>query len=242
MVRMFGVPESEIAETLRVADAEIGLGGLEITTCLRRGELEIVIRSDETSDASAERLVEIIVDRHGDAVFSTDGSSIDEQVAALLQGRRIGVGESCTGGLLAARLTDRPGSSGYFAGGVVAYSNEAKTDLLGVPAELIEQHGAVSDAVAEALADGALERFDADTAIGLTGIAGPDGGTPDKPVGRVCFCVTARLRRRPGARHALARPPGLARRHPRPLDRGRPAPAAAAAAPRVGAAVVAPGL
>jgi nicotinamide-nucleotide amidase len=191
MVRMFGVPESEIAETLRVADAEMGLGGLEITTCLRRAELEIVIRSDETSDASAERLVEIIVARHGDAVFSTDGSSIDEQVAALLQGRRIGVGESCTGGLLAARLTDRPGASGYFAGGVVAYSNQAKTDLLGVPAELIEQHGAVSDAVAEALADGALERFHADTAIGLTGIAGPEGGTPDKPVGRVCFCVTA---------------------------------------------------
>jgi nicotinamide-nucleotide amidase len=191
MVRMFGVPESEIAETLRVADAEMGLGGLEITTCLRRAELEIVIRSDESSDASAERLVEIIVARHGDAVFSTDGSSIDEQVAALLQGRRVGVGESCTGGLLAARLSDRPGASGYFAGGVVAYSNQAKTDLLGVPAELIEQHGAVSDAVAEALADGALERFHADTAIGLTGIAGPEGGTPDKPVGRVCFCVTA---------------------------------------------------
>lgn len=193
MVRMFGVPESEIAETLRVADAEMGLGGLEITTCLRRAELEIVIRSDERSDAAAERLVETMVARHGEAVFSTDGSSIDEQVAALLQGRRLAVGESCTGGLLSARLTDRPGASAYFAGGVVAYSNEAKTELLGVPAELIAEHGAVSDAVAEALADGALERFHADTAIGLTGIAGPDGGTPDKPVGRVCFCVTARF-------------------------------------------------
>ena len=191
MVRMFGVPESEIAETLRVADAEMGLDGLEITTCLRRAELEIVIRSDEASDASAERLVEMMVARHGDSVFSTDGSSIDEQVAALLQGRRLGVGESCTGGLLSARLTDRAGASAYFAGGVVAYSNEAKRELLGVPAELIEQHGAVSDQVAEALADGALERFHADTAIGLTGIAGPEGGTPDKPVGRVCFCVAA---------------------------------------------------
>ena len=191
MVRMFGVPESEIAETLRVADAEMGLHGLEITTCLRRAELEIVIRSDEASDASAERLVEMMVARHGDSVFSTDGSSIDEQVAALLQGRRLGVGESCTGGLLSARLTDRAGASAYFAGGVVAYSNEAKRELLGVPAELIEQHGAVSDQVAEALADGALDRFHADTAIGLTGIAGPEGGTPDKPVGRVCFCVAA---------------------------------------------------
>jgi nicotinamide-nucleotide amidase len=191
MVRMFGVPESEIAETLRIAEAEMGLDGLEITTCLRRAELEIVIRSDEASDASAERLVEIMVSRHGDSVFSTDGSSIDEQIAALLEGRRIAVGESCTGGLLSARLTDRPGASAYFAGGVVAYSNEAKVELLGVPAELIERHGAVSDEVAEALADGALERFRADTAIGLTGIAGPEGGTPDKPVGRVSFCVTA---------------------------------------------------
>jgi nicotinamide-nucleotide amidase len=191
MVRMFGVPESEIAETLRVAEADMGLDGLEITTCLRRAELEIVIRSDEASDASAERLVELMVSRHGDSVFSTDGSSIDEQVAALLQGRRIAVGESCTGGLLSARLTDPPGASAYFAGGVVAYSNESKVELLGVPAEVIEQHGAVSDEVAEALADGALERFGADTAIGLTGVAGPDGGTPDKPVGRVSFCVTA---------------------------------------------------
>jgi nicotinamide-nucleotide amidase len=191
MIRMFGVPESEIAETLRVADADMGLGGLEITTCLRRAELEIVIRSDEATDASAQRLVEMMVARHGDSVFSTDGSSIDEQVAALLRGRRLGVGESCTGGLLSARLTDRAGASAYFAGGVVAYSNEAKTELLAVPAELIEQHGAVSDEVAEALADGALDRFHADTAIGLTGIAGPDGGTSDKPVGRVCFCVAA---------------------------------------------------
>jgi nicotinamide-nucleotide amidase len=191
MVRMFGVPESEIAETLRIADEEMGLAGLEITTCLRRAELEIVIRSDERSDATAERLVEMMIARHGDAVFSTDGSSIDEQVAQLLQGRRLAIGESCTGGLLAARVTDRPGASAYFAGGVVAYSNAAKMELLGVPEELIAEHGAVSDAVAEALADGALERFHADTAIGLTGIAGPEGGTPDKPVGRVCFCVTA---------------------------------------------------
>jgi nicotinamide-nucleotide amidase len=189
MVRMFGIPESEIAETLRVAEGEIGLDGLEITTCLRRAELEIVIRSDESSDATAESLVELMLDRHGVAVFSTDGTSIDEQIATLLEGRRIAVGESCTGGLLSARLTDRPGASAYFAGGVVAYSNDAKTKLLGVPPELIERHGAVSEEVAEALADGALARFEADTAIGLTGIAGPDGGTPDKPVGRVCFSV-----------------------------------------------------
>ena len=191
MVRMFGIPESEIAETLRVAEVEIGLDGLEITTCLRRAELEIVIRSDESSDVTAESLVELMLARHGEAVFSTDGSSIDEQVAGLLDGRRLAVGESCTGGQLSARLTDRPGASRYFAGGVVAYSNAAKAELLGVPAELIQRHGAVSEEVAEALADGALARFHADTAIGLTGIAGPEGGTPDKPVGRVCFSVVA---------------------------------------------------
>jgi competence/damage-inducible protein CinA-like protein len=192
MIRLFGIPESEIAETLRSAQREVGLDGLEITTCLRRGELEIVIRADGTTEATADALVGLISERHGDSVFSTDGSSIEEQVARLLDRRRLAVGESCTGGLLAARLTDRPGSSEYFAGGVVAYSNEAKVNLLGVPAELIERHGAVSEEVAVALADGALERFGADTAIGLTGIAGPGGGTPEKPVGRVCFCVVVR--------------------------------------------------
>ena len=193
MMRLFGLPESEIAETLRVAEGEVGLEGLEVTTCLRRGELEIVIRADGTTEAAADSLVALIAERHAGQVFSTDGSSIEEQVAALLEGRRLAIGESCTGGLLAARVTERPGSSEYFSGGVVAYSNEAKMELLGVPAEVIERHGAVSTEVAEALADGALERFGADTAIGLTGIAGPGGGTEDKPVGRVCFCVAARI-------------------------------------------------
>jgi nicotinamide-nucleotide amidase len=192
MMRLFGIPESEIAETLRVAEGEVGLDGLEITTCLRRGELEIVIRAEQATAATAESLVGLISDRHGDSVFSIDGSSIEEQVAQLLEGRRLAVGESCTGGLLAGRLTERPGSSDYFAGGVVAYSNEAKMELLGVPEEMIERHGAVSEEVAAALADGALARFGADTAIGLTGIAGPGGGTPDKPVGRVCFCAVVR--------------------------------------------------
>ena len=193
MMRLFGLPESEIAETLRVAESDIGLDGLEVTTCLRRGELEIVIRADGTTEGTADSLVALISERHAAQVFSTDGSSIEEQVAGLLEGRRLAIGESCTGGLLAARVTDRPGSSEYFAGGVVAYSDEAKMELLGVPGELIVRHGAVSTEVAEALADGALERFGADTAIGLTGIAGPGGGTEDKPVGRVCFCVVARL-------------------------------------------------
>ncbi len=107
----------------------------------------------------------------------------------LRQGHRIGLAESCTAGLVAARLTQTPGASEYVAGGVVAYSNAAKTELLDVPAGLIEAKGAVSPEVAEAMADGALERFEADVAIGITGIAGPGGGTEDKPVGYVCICV-----------------------------------------------------
>src|SRR5262249_54310819 len=101
----------------------------------------------------------------------------------------IAVAESESGGLLAGRLTLRPGSSRWFAGGVVSYSNESKTDLLGVPAELIEEVGAVSPEVSEAMADGALERFGADVACAVTGAAGPDGGTAEKPVGYVCFCA-----------------------------------------------------
>jgi nicotinamide-nucleotide amidase len=104
-------------------------------------------------------------------------------------GRRLATAESCTAGLLAARLTDRPGSSAYVEGGVVAYANEAKTDLLGVDPALIEAHGAVSEEVAEAMVAGALERFGADTAISVTGIAGPDGGSEEKPVGTVIWSV-----------------------------------------------------
>jgi nicotinamide-nucleotide amidase len=188
-VRMFGIPESEIAQSLREIEAETDLSPLEITTCLRRGELEIEIRHRPGADATREKLVEGLIARHERFVFSTDGSTIDEQVAALLAGHRIGLAESCTGGLLAARLTERPGSSDYVAGGVVSYSNEAKRDLLGVDEALIETHGAVSPEVAHAMAAGALERFDADVAVSITGVAGPGGGTEEKPVGTVCWCV-----------------------------------------------------
>jgi nicotinamide-nucleotide amidase len=190
MLRIFGIPESEIAETLRVAEPEIpGFGELEITTCLRRGEVEVVVRAEPGAQAAADALEAVVAERHGDMLFSRDGSSIDDQVAELLQGRWAAVAESCSGGLLAARLTERPGSSAYFAGGVVAYADQAKADLLGVDPELIKRHGAVSPEVAEAMADGALERFGADTAISITGVAGPGGGTEAKPVGYVCWCV-----------------------------------------------------
>jgi nicotinamide-nucleotide amidase len=189
-VRMFGLPESGLAETLRDAEQRLaGFSDLEITTCLRRGELEIVTRYEPDAAGVYSQLVELLRDRHGQHIFSEDGSQIDDLVARLLAGRRIATAESCTGGLLAARLTDRPGSSAYVAGGLVAYANEAKTELLGVDSTLIQVHGAVSEPVAEAMVAGALRRFDADTAVAITGIAGPDGGTEDKPVGTVCFTV-----------------------------------------------------
>jgi nicotinamide-nucleotide amidase len=190
MLRLFGIPESEIAETLRVAEGELeGLGELEITTCLRRGEVEVVVRYEPRSEPIWHELAGLIAERHARTLFSTDGSTVDDQVAELLAGRRIGVAESCTGGLMAGRLTERPGSSAYVVGGVVAYSNEAKAALLGVDPALLERHGAVSREAAEAMADGALDRFAADTAIAITGVAGPGGGTEAKPVGYVCWCA-----------------------------------------------------
>jgi nicotinamide-nucleotide amidase len=190
MLRLFGIPESEIAETLRVAEPEIpGFERLEITTCLRRGEVEVVVRHEPDAEDAWRALSDVIAERHARTLFSTDGSSVDDQVAELLKGRWIATAESCTGGLMAARLTERPGSSEYVGGGVVSYSNEAKAELLGVDPALIERHGAVSPEVAEAMADGALERFEADTAIAITGVAGPGGGTEAKPVGYVCWCA-----------------------------------------------------
>ncbi len=189
-LRMFGLPESGLAETLREAETVIpAFDRLEITTCLRRGELEIVTRYEPDAADVYDALVGHLRSRHRDDLFSTDGSLVDDQIAHLLSGRTIATAESCTAGLVAARLTDRAGSSDYVAGGVVSYSNDAKVELLGVDRALIEAHGAVSEPVAEAMAVGALRRFGADTAVAITGIAGPGGGSAEKPVGTVCFSV-----------------------------------------------------
>jgi nicotinamide-nucleotide amidase len=187
-MRMFGVPESEIAKSLREMEAEgVETGAVEITTCLRRGEIEIDVRYRDETQEVAEAVREELVRRHPRETFSVDGETIDAQVATLLLGRRLALAESCSGGLMAARVTDLAGASEYFAGGVVAYSNEAKAELLGVDPALIEAHGAVSPQVAEAMAIGALERFGADVAVSITGIAGPGGGSEEKPIGYVCF-------------------------------------------------------
>ncbi len=189
-IRMFGIPESELAKALReIEEGDVDLDQLEVTTCLRGGELVTDVRHRPGSEEAAEALRTGLAERLGRFTYTESGESIEEVVFRLLGDRTIAAAESESGGLLASRLTLRPGSSKWFAGGVVSYSNEAKIELLGVDAKLIEAHGAVSPEVAEAMADGALGRFAADLACAVTGVAGPDGGTEEKPVGYVCFCA-----------------------------------------------------
>jgi nicotinamide-nucleotide amidase len=193
MLRLFGIPESEIAATLRSArESGVDLDALEITTCLRRGEIEIVTRWEPAADPVYAAFLAIVRARHADTLFSDDGSSVDEQVASLLRARglRVATAESCTAGLLAGRLTELEGSSAYFPGGVVVYENAAKTALAGVDASVIARVGAVSSEVAQALADGARAALGADVGIGITGIAGPGGGSAEKPVGTVWLSVS----------------------------------------------------
>lgn len=207
-VRLWGTLEAQLAGTLREHADE--LGGLEITTCLRDGELEIVTRFPPSAQPAYEQLRAVLADEYAGTLFST-GPTLDELVARGFadRGWTVATGESCTGGLLAARLTERPGSSAWVLGAVTAYANSAKHQLLGVPTDLLAEHGAVSPEVALALAEGARSRFQADVGVGITGVAGPDGGTADKPVGTVHLCVVgpdgreARALRLPGTRTAV---------------------------------------
>lgn len=158
-------------------------------------ELHLVTRSEDAGIANStlDRARDQLVTAFRGDVFSTDGRPMEEVVGQLLTDRKltIAAAESCTGGLMMSRLTDVPGSSAYVAGGVVVYSNELKTSLVGVDAGLIAQHGAVSEPVAAALAEGIRGRSGAAVGVGITGIAGPAGGTPQKPVGTVCIAVAA---------------------------------------------------
>jgi nicotinamide-nucleotide amidase len=194
-ILLWGTPESDLAATLRAnADA---LHGLEITTCLRDGELEVVTRFPPEAQDAYDALHHVVVETYRDTVFSPDGTTVDEIVAQALidRGLTIATAESCTGGLLAARLTDRAGSSAYVVGALTVYSNEAKQRLAGVDSALLERVGAVSAEVAVALADGARERVGTDVGVGITGIAGPGGATPGKPVGLVHLCASDGERR-----------------------------------------------
>lgn len=216
-LRLWGTLESELSATLRASEPD--LAGLEITTCLSEGELEIVTRYSPESADAYDALVAVVRADFADSLFSDDGRTIAEIVTdeLLESGSTIATAESCTAGLLAGRLADRAGSSTYLVGGLVTYADAAKRDLLGVPQELLDEVGAVSAEVAQAMAEGARRVLSATVGVGITGIAGPGGGTPDKPVGLVHLCVSREdrtLSRRvvlPGSRSSIrARSVGIA--------------------------------
>ncbi len=182
-----GMPETDVGVVAQ--DALSGVEGVRLSLLASPGDVRVVL-SDAGGGAQAlERAADAVRRALGDACYGELSLAGSVLAIASERGLRIAVAESCTGGLVAAALTDVPGSSQAFVGGVVAYSDEAKIRLLGVPAELIATHGAVSGPVAEAMAAGALERLRADVAVALTGIAGPGGGSADKPVGLVWSAV-----------------------------------------------------
>jgi nicotinamide-nucleotide amidase len=187
-----------------------------VTTILASsGDIQIHLRAQADTAAEAERLLDEVAGQIlpllGDKVYSRNGDPLEVVIGNALRerGRTLGVAESCTGGLLGGRVTAVPGSSDYFGGGFVTYTNEMKTALLGVPAELIAAHTAVSEPVARAMAEGARQRTGADYALSVTGYAGPDGGTPENPVGTVFVGlatpdgVEARRLRLPGDRERI---------------------------------------
>ena len=188
-LRFFGPGESTVAQAFAEAGGESE--GVEVTICARDFEIVLELFATPEADDRAEQLTAELRERLGRHLYSEDGRTVEEVV--LEECRRRGLtlvtAESCTGGLLAARLTAVPGYSDVTLGGVVAYGNELKESELGVPAELIAEHGAVSAEVAEAMAMGARERLGADVAIAITGVAGPGGGSDEKPVGLVLYHV-----------------------------------------------------
>ena len=168
---------------------------IETTILAVFGQVELHLtaaaQSRAEADAALDPAVAALVAGLGPSVYSTDGTTLEAVVGDLLRasGDTVAAAESCSGGLLMSRLTDVPGSSDYVQSGVVCYSNRSKTEWVGVPADLIAAHGAVSEPVARAMAEGVRRRADATVGIGVTGIAGPGGGTADKPVGTVCLAV-----------------------------------------------------
>jgi len=185
VVRLFGVSESAVARAL--AEAGGDGDGVEVTICARDFEIHVDFVVEPGAERRADELEAAFLPSIERWLFSRDEEPIEAHVLALCRERgwTMGTAESCTGGLVAARLTGIPGSSDVFRGGVVAYANEIKQAELDVPADLLAEHGAVSPEVAEAMAKGARARLGVDVAVSVTGIAGPDGGTEEKPVGLV---------------------------------------------------------
>jgi nicotinamide-nucleotide amidase len=185
VLRLFGVSESAVARALEEAGGDGA--GVEVTICAREFEIHVDLLVEPDAGERAEALEAALVERLGQWLFARDERRVEELVHALAgaRGLRLGTAESCTGGMVSARLTGVPGSSVSFVGGVVAYADDVKRNELGVSDELLVEHGAVSAEVAAAMAEGARDRLGVDVAVAVTGIAGPDGGTPEKPVGRV---------------------------------------------------------
>src|SRR5687767_1017201 len=202
VIKITGRIESQTEELLQplYREWEAGSPPIAATILAALGQIEVHLTARSTSRDEAELVLERAARQVGDVLapdaFSLDGRSMEEVVGEMLgsRGLRIAVAESCTGGLISSRLTDVPGSSRYVVQGIGTYANDAKTDLLGVPAALMAEHGAVSEPVALAMAEGVRSRARADVGVGVTGIAGPGGGSPDKPVGTVAIAVTAKAR------------------------------------------------
>jgi nicotinamide-nucleotide amidase len=185
VLRFFGTPESAVAKAL--AEAGGDGDGVEATICAREFEIHVDLVVEPGAEQRADRLAAVLrgsLERH---LFSEDERAIAEIVLDLCRasGLTLATAESCTGGLVSARLTAVPGASTVFKGGVVSYSNEVKERALGVSADVLEHHGAVSAEAAKAMAEGARAQLRADVGVAVTGVAGPDGGTAEKPVGLV---------------------------------------------------------
>ena len=190
---IFGLTESRTDEI--AAPIYTRYSNPTTTILFKDGQIELHLTANAKTGADAEKLLDDLAGKLeealGDYVFSRRDETLEELAGSLLKlnGYTLATAESCTGGLLAGRITEVPGSSEYFLEGVVTYSNEAKMRMLGVPAELIEHHGAVSEEVARAMAEGVRSRAGSTFGIGITGIAGPGGGTDEKPVGLVYIAL-----------------------------------------------------
>jgi nicotinamide-nucleotide amidase len=198
VLRFYGASESAVAQALTEAGGDGD--GVEVTICARDFEIHVDLIVEPGAEERAAAIARDLQQPLREYLFAVQEESVQEIVVGMCRARglRLATAESCTGGLVAARLTEVPGASDVFCGGIVAYANDVKLQQLGVPPQLLEAHGAVSAEAAAAMATGVRERLGADVAVAVTGVAGPGGGTPEKPVGLVFVHAVA-----PGGEQAL---------------------------------------